>query len=138
MSGGDEMRRLLKKRSEGQALVEFAIVLPLLLLLVMGIIDFGLMMQQYLTLNHGAREGARLAAVGGSASDVEARVKEILAVRWSEDKVSVNVTEVDKGTYKEDVVTVQAPVAFLTPLSAFVKGLTPNWTAQAKAAFRSE
>jgi Flp pilus assembly protein TadG len=35
MSGGDEMRKILKKRSKGQALVEFALVLPLLLLLVM-------------------------------------------------------------------------------------------------------
>jgi len=140
VSRGDGMRMLevLKKRSRGQAIVEFALVLPLLLVLVMGIIDFGLIMQQYLTLNQGAREGARMASVGGSAADVTSRVEEILAVRWTSAEVSVNVTETDKGSYKESVVTVQAPVAFLTPLGAFVEGLTSNWQAHASASFRVE
>jgi Flp pilus assembly protein TadG len=138
MSGGDEMRKILKKRSKGQALVEFALVLPLLLLLVMGIIDFGLIMQQYLTLQHSVREGARMASVGGNDTDVISRVEEILASRWASDEVTVNVAKTNKGTYEESVVTVNAPVAFITPLESFVEGLVPNWQAQAVAAFRSE
>ncbi len=138
MSGGDEMRRILKKRSKGQALIEFALVLPLLLLLVMGIIDFGLIMQQYLTLQHGVREGARMASVGATDSAVTSRVEEILSTRWSSDEVTVSVAKTNKGTYEESVVTVNAPVAFLTPLGSFVEGLVPNWQAQAAAAFRVE
>lgn len=47
----------------GAVIVEFALVLPLLLLLVFGIIELGWTFGQYLDVRHGARESARLAAV---------------------------------------------------------------------------
>jgi len=49
-----------------QALIEFALISPVLLLLVFGIIDIGRAVFYYDTLNHAAREGAR-AAVGASS-----------------------------------------------------------------------
>jgi len=50
-------------RENGAALVEMAMVLPLLLLLVLGIIEFGMVLAQMNEIRHGAREGARYAAV---------------------------------------------------------------------------
>ena len=51
-------------RSEkGQAMVEFALVLPLLLALLCGIIDFGWLYYNQITLNNAAREGARYAVI---------------------------------------------------------------------------
>lgn len=47
----------------GANLVEFAIVAPLLLILLLGIIEFGLLFAHYNEVRHGAREGARYAAV---------------------------------------------------------------------------
>jgi Flp pilus assembly protein TadG len=47
----------------GAALVEFAIIVPVFFLLVFGIIEFGWGFYQSLDVRHGAREGARLAAV---------------------------------------------------------------------------
>jgi Flp pilus assembly protein TadG len=47
----------------GQAVVEFAIVLPLLLLLLMGIWQFGVVYDKWQNLNGAAREGARAAIV---------------------------------------------------------------------------
>lgn len=47
----------------GQSLVEFALVLPVLLLLFMGILDFGRAVYAYNTLSNAAREGARVAIV---------------------------------------------------------------------------
>jgi len=44
--------------------VEFALLLPLLLLLVFGIVDFGRALNAQITLTQAAREGARLAALG--------------------------------------------------------------------------
>lgn len=44
-------------------MVEFALVLPFLLLLLLGIIEFGYFLGEYNDVRHGAREGARLAAV---------------------------------------------------------------------------
>lgn len=55
-------------RDDGAAAVEFAIVLPLLLLILFGIIDFGRAYNQQLVITEAAREGARADALGQSAS----------------------------------------------------------------------
>jgi Flp pilus assembly protein TadG len=55
-------------RSGGQALVEFALVAPILFLLFFGIIEFGRFVLAYEELNNATREGARYAIVHGSAS----------------------------------------------------------------------
>ena len=51
------------RTEKGQAMVEFALVLPLLLALLCGIIDFGWLYYNQITLNNAAREGARYAVV---------------------------------------------------------------------------
>jgi len=52
--------KLLRAGDGGQAIIEFALTLPLLLLVVMGIFDFGLMFQKYEAVTNAAREGARI------------------------------------------------------------------------------
>ena len=51
------------RRSRGQALVEFALVIPLVILLFMGVFDFGRAVFAYNSLSNAAREGARVAIV---------------------------------------------------------------------------
>jgi Flp pilus assembly protein TadG len=51
------------RRERGASLVEFALLLPLLVLLVFGIIEFGWLFGQFNDVRHGTREGARFAAV---------------------------------------------------------------------------
>lgn len=52
-------------RSDGaQSLLEFALVLPMFLVLVFGIIDFGMGLRAYISVSAATREGARYAAVG--------------------------------------------------------------------------
>ena len=72
------MVRLLpaRVRSEsGAELVEFALVLPVLLLVFGGIVDFGLLLQRQQVVTNAAREGARLAVLPGYTDpDVRARV----------------------------------------------------------------
>jgi len=64
---------------DGAALIEFAIVLPLMLLVLFGTIDFGLLFQRYQVVTNAAREGARIAVLPGySDADAEARVTEFL------------------------------------------------------------
>ncbi len=74
-------RWLTRSRSEeGAQLVEFALVLPLLLLVMLGIAEFGFMFQRYEVVTNAAREGARLAVLPGYAdADVKARVAAYLS-----------------------------------------------------------
>lgn len=52
-----------RPRDTGAALIEFAIVFPLLVVLLVGIVESGWLFAQYLDVRHGAREGVRLATV---------------------------------------------------------------------------
>lgn len=61
------MRR--SRQDEGQALVEFALILPVLLMLILGLFDVARAVWQENTLAYAAREGTRFAIVHGSASD---------------------------------------------------------------------
>jgi Flp pilus assembly protein TadG len=64
------------RRERGAELVEFALVLPLVLVLVMGIFDFGLAFQRYEVITNAAREGARLGTLqqGYGEADIRDRV----------------------------------------------------------------
>lgn len=68
----------LRPRKDGQrgaALVEFAVLAPLLVLLVLGIVEFGWLFGQFNDVRHATREGARFAAVnGGSEGQIAQRV----------------------------------------------------------------
>lgn len=66
-------------REEGQAYVEFAFVLPLLILIVMGIIQFGVVFKDYIALTDAVRVGARQGAVSRSITDPAQRVPLIIA-----------------------------------------------------------
>lgn len=59
-----------RKRSEGQALVEFALVAPIFLLLVLGVVEFGRAWQVYQTLTDTVREGCRTAVVANGATTI--------------------------------------------------------------------
>ena len=60
----------------GAAAVEFALVASLLFTLLFGIIEFGQAYSQYQVFQGAAREGARVAAVRGTVSQVQSRVIE--------------------------------------------------------------
>jgi Flp pilus assembly protein TadG len=62
----------------GAAAVEMALVMPLLILMVMGIIDFGRIFNGEIQLSQAAREGARVAALGFSAANVATRTSAAL------------------------------------------------------------
>jgi Flp pilus assembly protein TadG len=63
------MSRHVGRRSRGQSLVEFALVLPIFLLMLFGVIDLGRVIWTIDNISNAAREGARYASVHGS-SDV--------------------------------------------------------------------
>jgi Flp pilus assembly protein TadG len=65
-------------REEGVAAVEFALILPVLALLLFGVLEFGRVWSQYQVFQGAAREGARCAAVqatGFSDCDIQTSIK---------------------------------------------------------------
>ena len=88
----------------GQALVEFAIVLPVLLALVTAIAELGLTFNKYLTLTDAVRTGARVAATSGTSADATIRD----AVRSSATGLSLADSQITITRPAPDRVTVAA------------------------------
>src|SRR5687767_3574299 len=110
-------RRLLRwarRHERGQAVVEFALIVPLLALLTMGVVDFGRIFYSYETLANAAREGARYCALHpGNASGTQSRVNgEVDGTVAS--VTATGCTNQPRG--QPVTVTVTAPFAPVTPL----------------------
>lgn len=58
----------------GQSLVEFSLVLPIFLVMIFALVDFGRAFYAWMIVTQAAREGARAAAVQGDASTVNAKI----------------------------------------------------------------
>jgi Flp pilus assembly protein TadG len=123
------------KSDRGTALLEMAVTLPLLLLVSIGIFEFGRAYQYAQVITNAAREGARVAVLPGQPSDaVQTRVSAYLAAGQLQDPssatVTVTTTQVSIGgstTVPGSRVTVAYPFSFmvLQPVAQLiVKGST--------------
>jgi hypothetical protein len=72
------MRRTCRRREDGATLVEFALVMPLLLLLFIGIMEFGTAFYDFLTVEQAAREGVRTGAFLGTTPGADCEI--VLAI----------------------------------------------------------
>jgi Flp pilus assembly protein TadG len=76
MKRGTSLHRLQRIRDErGASAVEFALVAPLLFLVIFAIIDFGFGFHAWDATQNAAREGGRVAAVTSNPATIEARVR---------------------------------------------------------------
>ncbi len=101
----------------GTALVEFALVLPLLAVLVFGIIDFGRIFQSWVTLTNAAREGARLGTTGASTGNICARVTSTSGVSGTTCSVTYPGGNVPGQSVR---VQANANVSLITPLGSLL------------------
>ncbi len=62
--------RRLRRGDQGQSLVEFVLALPILLVIVFGIVEFAAAWRTYQVVTNVAREGARLAVIPSTVSDI--------------------------------------------------------------------
>ena len=67
------------RRETGQSLVEFALILPLVLSILFGIVEFGRGFQSWLAITNAAAYGARTGAVGASAAAIDAATRDAAA-----------------------------------------------------------
>ena len=73
-AAGDPIRAVARRRERGAALVEFALVLPILLTLVFGIVEFGRGYNVKVELTGSVREGARALALGKTPAEAKQAV----------------------------------------------------------------
>lgn len=99
----------------GAAAVEAALVLPLLLMIVFGIIDIGRMVNAQLRVTEAAREGARALALGANP---QARVQTVMGAPTD---VSID-SDCDAPATDDAVVTVTYEFSFITPLGVLAGG----------------
>lgn len=124
-----------------------AIVLPLLLLLILGIVEFGFLFQRYVVLTNAAVEGARVATLPGySSDDAIARVQSYADNGGIADPVTAVVTTValpgaGGGTWpgREVTATHVHTLQFVGPIAALFGGDAPGTiTITARSTMRSQ
>lgn len=127
--------RRVARRQRGAAAVEFALVLPILMTVLMGAIDWGWFFYIDQLVTNAAREGARAGSVVDPSGDPVAAAK--IAAGAFLDKVKLTGAAVDAATASVGgsqgiQVTVTYPVG---SLSGFLTGLLPD-TAHATSVMR--
>lgn len=123
-------KSFLKKcrREDGQAMVEFALILPIFLLILCGIIDFGWLFYNQLSLNNACREGARYAVVhtaeNADTGAIINHIENTSTTVFANDGVDITVeyTLPADPTSGDVKVSMQADISFFTPVLSTVLG----------------
>lgn len=109
------LRRVQLARQDGQAMVEMALILPILAALILGIAQFGIAYNNYITLTDATRAGARKAAVSRFTGDNGAAAVALVksnSTPLDQTQLNVTVTSPDWTTPGSDVtVTATYPYA---------------------------
>jgi Flp pilus assembly protein TadG len=118
-----ELARLRPALSvRGQSLVEFALILPIFLVIVLAAVDFGWALRSFITATNAAREGARLGVVGASATEITTKTVESSSGVLSAGDVSVSGAGGAPGSTV--TVSVAYDYHYITPLGGLISLLT--------------
>ena len=136
-NGGMEMRRFgrrtLHRDERGASLVEFALVLPLLAILLFGIIEASWAFAQQNDVRHGAREGARLATVDfGNVATIGQEVCDRMDIVYPSETPTVTLTPILPGTGRlgdsASITVSSSPDSLTGVIDAIFGGLTMSST----------
>lgn len=138
-----------KSNERGQALIELALALPILLLILMGIIEFGRIFHTYIIIDQAARAGSRVATVNQNSTDIVASVTSAgssLSVDATHIKIyycstpactSTKTTGVQRGD--SAVVEITYPMELITPvIRPFVPLTNGKYEVKARMVMRVE
>lgn len=119
------MKGSLVRKEKGQALIEFTIILPILLLLLFGIMEFGRIYSTGLIMNHVAREGVRTGCTGASDSEIIQVIRNSSPTLDSNQLLVTITPEQSLRTRgRELTVQVSYPVRIIAPFISVITGET--------------
>jgi hypothetical protein len=124
------------RRDRGAVVVETAIILPVFVVLLVGILEFGLIFHNYLVLQSASREGARYGAIGHPQADVERRVRDF-AFHLDDQGLIVEVLNAGGVRGTTLVVRTRYPLPLITPLMQALTG-NPSFTLASESYVRLE
>ncbi len=104
---------------KGQSLIEFALIVPILILLVSGIFDFGRVLYTYMNLNQLAQETVRLGGLGKTDTEITQFAQNRFHIGNPGSlviKISPNQAARKSGDYV--TVTLKYPVEYVTPMAS--------------------
>ncbi len=120
-----------KATLRGQTLVEFALVLPILIFIIMMLVDLGRGVYYYSVIYNAAREGARYGIIVNNdtvdTDGIEAAARK-LAIALDQNSLTVSTSQVDDPTTQKPLtitVTVQYRFYLVTPLVGNFIGANP-------------
>ena len=118
---------LRRKKQEGASLVEFSVIAPLFVVLLFGLVEFGMAIYDKGVLTNASREGARFGVVYSNPrkteTEIRDRVQTYLTNAGFTDTATINVTGAGGNSGASLQVTMTYPYQFQV-LPNFVTGLT--------------
>lgn len=124
------VRRLLhrfRQTEAGQSLVEFTMILPIFLVLMFGLVDFGRAFYTWLLVTNAAREGARVAAVQADNSSIDGRIYDSFCSSYPSEcsleptKLTISKTNVQGVRGSAVTIDLAYNFEFVTPLGSILK-----------------
>jgi hypothetical protein len=124
------------REEKGQALTEFALLVPLFLMLLCGVVDFGRILFTYLNLNLVAQESVRLGGLGEGDAAIASFARSQAEVPDSTQlQVTVSPTETTRKSGDYVQVTLSYSLPFMTPL---IGNMLPEPVIRADSTIRVE
>ena len=136
------MRNLFRRKDKGQSFLEFALALPILILLVMGIIQFGIIFYGQVTITSAAREGARMSSIGKSYDEIETKIADIISIPFLNvdlDEIKFHPDPPDPRVFGEPVsVVIPASVNIIVPFLDRAVGSVFNIRAKSEMRYQHD
>jgi len=111
------------KNKKGQAMVEFVLILPVFLLLLLGMVDLSRVISANFVIDNAARSAARVGVVSNSDSDIIAAIENgTESLNEAVITYTITPTEGTRGPGDELAVEINYTVDILTPIVSNVLG----------------
>ena len=114
------------RRERGATMIEFSLVMPILLLIMIGIMEMGLAFKDILTVSHAAREGSRVGAFAGDDTTADCQIVQNIIAQLTGELDSIQDIEIYRADTDGDQILSQTNT--WTYASGDPTDCTNSWT----------